>query len=245
MTAVGLVTLRLVMIHPSTYFHPNTLLQWISLVPHLETLYVLHSQPRSREAIHACAEPIIAPVTLPNLHHFWFHSVSTYLEHLFIGSPPLGLRSFKLNSSTNSHFLSLLRLMNTTENLRFHSAYLMFHEDHVMAAVYSHGYSGVADMYAFEIRVFCWHLDWQVSSMAQIFNFSSSVAHFERAHNQSIAQPHTTEIERVGRSRAQDGTGVRCRFYIIVDPSASCADKIIASFIPHAASAHVVTSLFK
>jgi hypothetical protein len=29
-TAVGLVTLHLVMVHPSTYFHPNTLLQWIS-----------------------------------------------------------------------------------------------------------------------------------------------------------------------------------------------------------------------
>ena len=37
-TAVSLVTLSLVMVHPSTYFHPNTLVQWISHVPQLETL---------------------------------------------------------------------------------------------------------------------------------------------------------------------------------------------------------------
>ena len=136
--------------------------------------------------------------------------------------------------------------MNTTENLRFHSADLMFYESLVMATIHPHGHSGVFDMYAFDIRVFCWHLDWQVSSMAQIFNVSSgssSVAHFAGAHNRSIFQPHTTEIKRVRRSRAQDGTSVRCRFYIIVDPNASRADNIVASFTPHAASAHVVTSL--
>jgi hypothetical protein len=38
-TAVGLVTLWLHMVHPSTYLHPNTLLQWISLMPHLRAIW--------------------------------------------------------------------------------------------------------------------------------------------------------------------------------------------------------------
>jgi hypothetical protein len=37
-TAVGLVTLALGVDHPSAYFRPNTLLQWISVMPQLETL---------------------------------------------------------------------------------------------------------------------------------------------------------------------------------------------------------------
>src|ERR1700722_15898529 len=39
-TAVGLVTLGLIMVHPSTYFHPNILLRWLSFMPQLETLIV-------------------------------------------------------------------------------------------------------------------------------------------------------------------------------------------------------------
>jgi hypothetical protein len=35
MTAVGLVTLCLLLINPSTYFNSNTLLQWLSFMPHL------------------------------------------------------------------------------------------------------------------------------------------------------------------------------------------------------------------
>jgi hypothetical protein len=39
-TVVGLVTLILDMRHPSTYFHPNILLRWLSFMPRLETLIV-------------------------------------------------------------------------------------------------------------------------------------------------------------------------------------------------------------
>ena len=39
-TAVGLVTLYLDMVNPSTYFHPNTLSRWLSFMPQLETLMI-------------------------------------------------------------------------------------------------------------------------------------------------------------------------------------------------------------
>ena len=44
-TAVGLVTLGLFMRHPSTYFHPNFLLQWLLFMPQLETLIVYFHFP--------------------------------------------------------------------------------------------------------------------------------------------------------------------------------------------------------
>ena len=44
-TAAGLVRLKLAMDHPSTYFHPNTLLQWVSLMPQLEMLAVYFNLP--------------------------------------------------------------------------------------------------------------------------------------------------------------------------------------------------------
>jgi len=56
-------------------------------------------------------------------------------------------------------------------------------------------------------------------------------------------QSYSAEIEHVRCSRAQDGTGTRCRFHLIVDPSASRTDNIIASFIPYATPAPVVTFL--
>ena len=171
-TAVGLVTLSLVIFHPSTYFHPNTLLQSISLMPHLETLAIcftfsIPNRDVERQFMHA---PIIAPVTLPNLHHFRFKGVTTYLEALVhrIVTPRLAKLQVEFFNRLTFFVPHLLQLMNTTGNLRLHSAYLTFYGDLAVATIYPHEYSGAVDTYAFEIRVFCWHLDWQVSSMVQI-----------------------------------------------------------------------------
>ena len=41
----GLVALCLYMIHPSTYFHPNILLRWVSFMPQLEMLVVYFEFP--------------------------------------------------------------------------------------------------------------------------------------------------------------------------------------------------------
>ena len=81
-TAVDLVTLYLVMVHPSTYFHSNTLIQCISLMPQLEMLdiYFKFSTPNRDVERHPTHTPIFAPVTLSNLRHFGFRDVKTYLE---------------------------------------------------------------------------------------------------------------------------------------------------------------------
>ena len=81
-TAVDLVTLHLDMVHPSTYFQPNTLLQWIFLMPQLETfkIYFQFSIPDRDVERHLTHTSIIAHIMLPNLHFLNFRGSRTYLE---------------------------------------------------------------------------------------------------------------------------------------------------------------------
>jgi hypothetical protein len=186
-TAVGLVTLCLFMDHPSTYFHPNILLRWLSFMPQLETLRVYFHFPVpnrdvERQLTHT---PITTPITLPNLHYFEFRGVETYLEALVhrITTPRLEkLRIMFFNQLTFS-VPRLLQFVDATENLTFKSAKFRFSDQYVDVEVYPHE---EAEMYALSIGVFCWHLDWQVSSVAQIFNLLglllSAVEHLTLEH---------------------------------------------------------------
>ena len=170
-TAVGVVTLHLVMIHPSTYFHPNTLIQWISLMPHLETLiiYFKFSIPNrdvERQLTHA---PNIAPITLPNLHLISFRGVSSYLEELVhrITTPRLEKLDIEFFNQLSYSVPRLLQFIDAAENLRFGKAVLTFSDKGVGAMVYPNGGTKV---HALSILVKCRHPDWQASSMAQILN---------------------------------------------------------------------------
>ena len=65
-TAVGLVTLALTVRHPSTYFHPNILLQSMAFIHATvgdarDQLFIPRPQPRCGDATHAHA--------IPNTHH--------------------------------------------------------------------------------------------------------------------------------------------------------------------------------
>ena len=81
-TSLGIVTLCLYMEHPYAYFQPNTLLRWISSMPHLKTLQVeflfpIPNRDVERQPIHT---PIVTDITLPNLRLFAFRGVGAYLE---------------------------------------------------------------------------------------------------------------------------------------------------------------------
>ena len=174
-TAVSLVTLILIMVHPSTYFHPNTLLQWVSLMPQLETLtiYFGFSIPNRDVEMQLTHTPSIAPVTLPNLHYLRFHGVSTYLEALVhrITTPRLEKLGIELFNQLTYSVPRLLQFMDTTENLRFDTVVFKFFDQEVWVKGYYRGETG----FAFRIGIFCWHLDWQISSMAQISNSLSQM----------------------------------------------------------------------
>jgi hypothetical protein len=115
-TATGLVTLYLVMDHPSTYFHPNTILRWLALMPQLETLAILFFN-----AVPNCDVEgqltIMTPVTLPNLHRFRFLGVSAYLDALVhrITAPRLEKLEIYFFDQRTFSVPYLLQLMKTTE----------------------------------------------------------------------------------------------------------------------------------
>ena len=190
-TAVGLVTLGLDMVHPSTYFHPNILLRWLSFMPQLETLEVdfqfpVPNRDVERQLTHT---PITTPITLPNLHDFLFLGVESYLEALLrrITTPRLEkLRVGFFNQLTFS-ITPLLQFVNTTENLMFKIAKLKFLDKYVHVVVYHHEED---EVYALSICVLCWHLDWQVSSAAQILDslspLFSAVEHLTLKHEVHI-----------------------------------------------------------
>ena len=175
-TAVGLVTLHLVMVHPSTYFHPNTLLQWISLMPHLETLkFECKSSIPNREVERQLTHtPIIAPITHPSLRCFHFRGVSAYLEALVHRITAPRLEQLNINFFGQLTFFAphILQFIAAAENLRSGAAVLFFSNKYASVGVYPNGENGD---YSLCIVVICCHLDWQISSMTQFFNLLSQI----------------------------------------------------------------------
>jgi hypothetical protein len=200
-TAVGLVTLYLIMDHPSTYFHPNTLLRWLSSIPLLETLVIgfLHPVP-SRDIERQLSQMLImTPIPLPNLHSFGVRGVNTYLEALVHRITTPRLQKLQIDFFHQQMFSvpCLLQFLNTTENLRFDSAKFQFFREEVYVEVYPHG---EAEMYALALKVYCWHLDWQVSSVAQFFDslgqIFSEVEHLTLEHKEhSLSSEEHNEVD--------------------------------------------------
>ena len=185
-TAVSLVTLYLYVVHPSTYFYPNTLLRWLSFMPQLETFSIgflspVPSRDIKRQLTHT---PITTPITLPNLHFFRFQGVTTYLEALVhrITAPRLERLQIGFFNQLTYSVTRLLQFVNATENLKFKSAKFSFFDELLDVELYPHE----AEVYALSITVNCCHLDWQVFSAAQIFNvlspLFSAVEHLTLQH---------------------------------------------------------------
>ena len=189
-TAVRLVTLYLIMTHSSTYFYPNTLVRWLSFMPQLETLVIVFSLPLFNRDLEMqlTHTPVMAPVALPNLHRFKFRGFITYLEALVHQIITPHLEKLQIDYFFNQFTFSvphLLEFMDTIENPGFDSAIFKFSNGRVDVKAYSRGEAGKKD--TLSIAVDCWHLDWQVSSMAQISNslspMLSAVEHLTLEHD--------------------------------------------------------------
>jgi hypothetical protein len=201
--AVGLVTLYLYMNDPSTYFHPNSLLRWLSLMPQLETLVIAFflAVPKREIERQLTLTPTTTTAALPNLHCFSFRGVSAYLEALIQQITASRLEKLGVNYFNQLTFSipHLVQFMNTTENLRFDSATFMFNDQQVYVRIYP--LDGAEMSPPLFIEVNGWHLDWQVSSMAQIFNslsqLSSAVEHLTLEHEvHSLSSEEHSEVDR-------------------------------------------------
>jgi hypothetical protein len=102
-TSGGLVTLCLVTTHPSAYFLPNLLLQWISFMLQLESLEIafLFPVPNRDVERQLTRTPITTHITLPNLRMFWFRGVSAYLEAVLCRITTPASKTCEFNSSVN------------------------------------------------------------------------------------------------------------------------------------------------
>ena len=171
-TAMGLVTLYLTINHPSAYFQPNVLVQWISSMPELESLAILFTFPvPNRDVTRRFTHT--PNTTLPSLRSFWFRGVSAYLEAVVcrLTTPLLEDLQIQFFEELTLSVPCLPQFMNTTGNLRFERATLDFTDEQIKLVMYSHG----AKTLSFVVSVDCWHLDWQVSSVAQICNALNQV----------------------------------------------------------------------
>jgi hypothetical protein len=195
-TAAGLVILHLAMDHPSTYFRPTVLLQWLALMPQLEILRILFyfAVPNRDVDRQLMRTPITTQVTLPNLRLFTFKAVSAYSEAVLSRITASRLENFKIYYLKQLMFPvpQLLQFMGRTENLRFDRAEFNFHSDQIYVRVYPP--EANMPLAAFSMKVACWHLDWQVSSVAQIFNALSEIF-FAVEHLTLLYQVHSQSSE--------------------------------------------------
>ena len=185
-TAISIVTLNLSTYHSSADFPPNTLLRWISSMPQLETLQINFSFPvpnhdMERQSMHT---PITTRVTLPNLRWFGFRGVSAYMEAVVsrIAAPRLEKLTIGFFKQLTFSLPCLLQFMNTIEDFRFNRADFEFSNYGVHVKAYPE--MAITDALSMDVR--CLHLDWQVSSMAQIFTslceIFSTVEHLTVEH---------------------------------------------------------------
>ena len=168
LTSMGnLVTLFLTKIPSSAYFHPNALLQRLSLMPELETLGIGFHLYRDVER-QLLLTPILTRVTLPNLRWLAFRGASAYLEALlpWVTIPLLDkLHICFLNRMIYS-IPNLQQFMSTAGNLRFKSATFEVDEDCLVVTAQPHGGARLSN---FSMELGGRHLDWQVVSAAQVF----------------------------------------------------------------------------
>ena len=177
LTTMGnLVTLYLSSIPSSGYFHPNALLQQLSLMPQLETLGIgFHCfNPRRDADKQLLRTPIMTRVTLPNLHWLLFDGTRAYLETL------LPWLTIPLLERLYVHFFNqmiypiphLRQFMNTAGNLLVKTAAVDFTESFIRLSGYPH--IG-AKSCTLNMGLGGRHLDWQVVSAAQVLHTLKTV----------------------------------------------------------------------
>jgi len=191
----NLVTLSLNSIPPSAYFHPNDLLQRLSLMPQLEILGILfnsHFPSRDIER-QLFRTPMVSRATLPNLRWFGFQGASAYLEALLpcVTMPLLERLQVMFFNQLTYPIPHLQQFTSTAENLRLNTATLTFLLDHLTMVAYPH--KG-ARMFTLVVAIGGRHLDWQVVSTAQILQTLKTVF-FEVEHLTLEYKRHLISLE--------------------------------------------------
>jgi len=175
MTAVGLVTLSIQYIHPSTNCCPEDIFQQLILLPQLKTLGIGFSDVYTHRDVETqlSRRPLITNVTLPNLRWLGIRGISTYLEALLPRMTTPLLEKLQLvvldPPQADVSIPRLLQFMCAEKNLKFYSARFRFASFCVL--VFVRPCEG-DPIYTFQVDlgILCMHLDEQVVIAAQIFH---------------------------------------------------------------------------
>ncbi len=172
LTTMGnLVTLSLGLIPPSAYFHPNALLQRLSVMPQLEIFGIAFNShfPSGDIGRQLWRTPITMRVTLPSLRWFAFQGASAYLETLLpqVTIPHLERLQVQFFNQLTYSIPNLQQFMSDAENLRLNNCKLTFNMEYLLMTVYPHK---EARMFTLEMDLGGKHLDWQVACAAQVFH---------------------------------------------------------------------------
>jgi hypothetical protein len=173
------------------------------LMPQLEILAVVFHFPVPNRDVERqlMRTPIMTHVTLSNLRSFLFKAVSAYSEAVLSRITASRLEIFQIYYLKQLKFSvpQLLQFMGRTEGLRFDRAEFKFYSEQVYVEVNPLETNMPDD--AFSVNVDCWHLDWQVSSVAQISNalspMFSAVEHLTLVHRvHSRSSEDHNEVDR-------------------------------------------------
>ena len=169
--AMGLVTLWLSEIPPSSYFPPSAFLHHFSFMPRLETLGILFhsSAPGHEDEEELLHTPNTAHLTLLHLHLFGFGGDSTYLEALLPRMTIPALEELQISFFDQQTFSvpHLRQFASARENLTASCASLIFDDENVFMTVYSDDKYRIEKFY---INVSCGEPYQQVKSAAQILS---------------------------------------------------------------------------
>ena len=207
MTLGNLVTLTLFKIPSSGYFHPNTLLQRLSLMPHLETLWISFNFIRDAEK-QLSRTPIMTRVTLPNLRRLAFRGSSAYMEVLlpYVTTPLLeNFRIYFYNRMVYS-IPHLRQYISTARNIQVKTVSLFFDEDYLRVMGHSH----MDRLLTLDMELGARQLDWQIVSAAQVFPALSTVF--------SVVEDLTLNFSRSMMSSEWDNEAVRIHWRKVLGP---------------------------
>ena len=168
-TALGLVTLSLLLSPPFNRFHPNDLLQLVSRTPQLETLDFRSDVSRSDLRRQLSRMPITVYAVLPKLRWFGFNGSSAYLNALLpqVSAPLLDKLQLGFADGFVLPLPDIFHFVNQAENLRCGSANLAFSRRAVVMKVRP---CAGAKTYSVKTTVFCTHAWHQISFAAEICN---------------------------------------------------------------------------
>jgi hypothetical protein len=147
-TAVGLVTLVLGRIPPSTYFSPDDFIRCISRLPRLEELsisflptFINHDE----DEMPTLQTSVMTNVTLANLRWFAFEGESFYFEELFprITTPLLEGFEIWFFDQFDISIPILWHFANSVDKFKFNCVTVKFEEDYISVEAYPSDQAGI------------------------------------------------------------------------------------------------------